>query len=254
MIRTPPALPKLYSELASWWPLMSPPSAYAEEAALYAALLSAACHPKSVLELGSGGGNNASHLKKLFEMTLVELSPEMLEVSLALNPECTHLRVDMRSARLEVHFDAVFIQDALSYMTSTRDLHLALETAFAHCREGGAGLFAPDWFRETFEPGSRIGGCDGDGDGRSLRYIEWTHDPDPSDTTVETDFAFLLRDAADGEIRVVADHHTCGLFERDLWLDLCHDVGFEPEIRRIRPARPEDHETEVILCHKPAPG
>ena len=73
MTHTPPAPPKLYSELASWWPLMSPPGAYAEEAEQYAAILTAACRPKSLLELGSGGGNNASHLKKLFEMTLDKL-------------------------------------------------------------------------------------------------------------------------------------------------------------------------------------
>jgi SAM-dependent methyltransferase len=43
-----------------------------------------------VLELGSGGGNNASHLKARFEMVVVEPSPAMLAVSRALNPECEH--------------------------------------------------------------------------------------------------------------------------------------------------------------------
>ena len=85
---------KLYSELASWWPLLSSPAHYEQEASQYAQLLSAACRPECVLELGSGGGNTASHLKGRFELTLVDLSLQMLEVSRALNPECSHLRGD----------------------------------------------------------------------------------------------------------------------------------------------------------------
>ena len=43
-------------------------------------------HPETLLELGSGGGNNASFLKMRFDMTLVDLSPGMLEVSRAALP------------------------------------------------------------------------------------------------------------------------------------------------------------------------
>ncbi|HYW06577.1 MAG TPA: hypothetical protein VE913_06460, partial [Longimicrobium sp.] len=56
--------PKIYNELAPWWPLMSAPQEYEEEAEFYAKMLDDACSPRTVLELGSGGGNNASHLKK----------------------------------------------------------------------------------------------------------------------------------------------------------------------------------------------
>ena len=59
-----------------------------------------------MLELGSGGGNNASHLKAHFQLTLVDLSPAMLAVSRALNPECEHLQGDMRTVRLGRRFDA----------------------------------------------------------------------------------------------------------------------------------------------------
>ena len=36
------------------------------------------------------------------------------------------------------------------YLTTERDLGLAIETAYIHCRPGGAALFAPDYVRETF--------------------------------------------------------------------------------------------------------
>ena len=58
--------PRLYRELASWWPLLSPAEEYLEAATFYRELLEAACHmpPRTLFELGSGGGNNASHLKQ----------------------------------------------------------------------------------------------------------------------------------------------------------------------------------------------
>jgi len=109
-----PAVPRFYGDLAEWWPLISPPEDYAEEAAFAATLLDSASIPvREVLELGSGGGHNAVHLKARFAMTLVDLSATMLEVSQRLNPECTHHRGDMRSIRLGRRFDAVFVHDAI---------------------------------------------------------------------------------------------------------------------------------------------
>ncbi len=109
--------------------------------------------PRTVLELGSGGGNSAYHLKSRFEMTLVDLSPNMLAVSRALNPECEHVQGDIRTVRLGRTFDAVFVHDAICHMTTESDLRAALKTAFVHCRPGGAALFvarlrARNLFRE----------------------------------------------------------------------------------------------------------
>ena len=143
---------KLYDELAEWWPLFSAPADYAEEAAFFARVLNDACEPapRTVLELGSGGGNNALYLKSKFEMTLVDLSPQMLAVSRALNPECEHREGDMRSVNLGRTFDAVFVHDAIAYMTNADDLGAAIRTAYRHCRAGGVALFVPDCVRETF--------------------------------------------------------------------------------------------------------
>ena len=99
--------PKLYGELASWWPMLSAPADYEEEAAFYRTTLVAASDrpAHTLLELGSGGGNNASHMKAHFQMVLVDPSPGMLQVSRALNPECEHVEGDMRTVRLGRQFD-----------------------------------------------------------------------------------------------------------------------------------------------------
>jgi SAM-dependent methyltransferase len=134
---------RLCNELASWWPLMSPPAEYTEEAAFYLkAMQGVARLPvQTALELGSGGGHNASHMKHhLREMVLVDVSPGMLAMSHALNPELEHHHGDMRTVRLNRQFDAVFVHDAICYMATESDLRKTFETSFAHCKPGASGL------------------------------------------------------------------------------------------------------------------
>lgn len=226
--------PKLYSSLAEWWPLLSPPSGYEEEAGVYRNYLAPAAPPDApltLLELGSGGGDNASYLKRWFRMTLTDLSPEMLAQSRLLNPECEHVQGDMRTLRLERVFDCVFVQDAIGYMTSLDDLRQALETAFLHCRPGGVAVFAPDWVRETFRPGTDHGGVDGAD--RSLRYLEWVWDPDPADSQYFADIVYVLREGT-GPVRIEHDRHVMGVFRRQEWLDALRDVGFEARVEAVR--------------------
>jgi SAM-dependent methyltransferase len=240
---------KLYEELASWWPLLSSPDEYAEEAAFYGRILEAACEGplRTLLELGSGGGNNASHLKARFEMVLVDPSEGMLTVSRALNPECEHLQGDMRTVRLGRQFDAVFVHDAVCYMTTESDLRLAIETAAAHCRPGGAALFAPDFVRENFRASTEHGGHDGEAGG--LRYLAWTRDSDAADATYQVDYAYLLR-TADGAIRVEHDHHVEGLFARADWLRLLSDAGFEARSVPFEHSELEPGSHEVFVARK----
>jgi SAM-dependent methyltransferase len=222
-------LPDLYGELAPWFHLLTSPEQedYAEEAALVLGLLREHVDGplETLLELGSGGGNMASHLKRDLRLTLTDLSPRMLDESRAINPQAEHLVGDMRTLRLGRTFDAVLVHDAISYLLTEADLRAAFETAFVHLRPGGAAVFAPDNIREAFETGTKEGGNDGR-DGRALRYLEWTIDPDPADTTYHVDFAMLLREA-DGSVQVRHDLHVLGLFSRRTWLDLLADVGFE---------------------------
>lgn len=161
--------PKLYTDLAQWIHLLTAPEDYAEEAEFFqqAILTSHREIPESMLELGSGGGNNASHLKAKFDLTLVDISDPMLEISQQLNPECEHIQGDMRSVRLERDFDVVFVHDAINYMITEDDLGAAIETANLHCRPGGVILLAPDHVKENFTPSTSHGGHDGPS--RSIR-------------------------------------------------------------------------------------
>ena len=157
-------MPKLYDELAAWWPLMSAPADYAGEAATYNGLLIGASDttPRTLLELGSGGGNNASFMKHAYdEVVLVDLSPGMLEVSRRLNPDCQHIQGDMRTVRVGRQFDRVFVHDAICYLTTEGDVRQAIATVYLHCKPGGGALLCPDHVRENFKPSTDSGGHDG---------------------------------------------------------------------------------------------
>jgi trans-aconitate methyltransferase len=243
------SLPRMYTDLARWWPLLSPPEDYVGDAAIIAGLLraglvraglvraelpaEAACpadgHPSpaakpTLCELGSGGGHNAVHLARDFDLTLVDLAEPMLEVSRRLNPQAEHLLGDMRTIRLGRIFDAVLVHDAIDYMLSEDDLSAVFATARAHLAPGGVAVFMPDHVRESFEPGTHHGGTDA-ADGSGIRYLEWTWDPDPADTSAHTEYTLVMRDA-DGTIDVGTESHVFGLFPISTWTDLLWSNGF----------------------------
>jgi SAM-dependent methyltransferase len=223
-------LPRRYRELAPWFHLLTAPGEYVEEAAEIRDLLQATADGpvERVLELGSGGGNNASHLRGSFQLTLVDASEQMLAVSRTLNPECEHLLGDMRSLRLGRTFDAVLVHDAVMYLTDERELRMALETVALHARPGGAVLVAPDCTRESWKPATSSGGHDGP-DGRALRYLEWDWDDDPRDTVFTSAMAYLLREP-DGSVRVEHDVNRCGVFPRATWLRLLDEAGVDSTV------------------------
>jgi hypothetical protein len=143
----------------------------------------------------------------------------------------------------------VFIHDAIAYLTTETDLRRAIETAFVHCAPGGAVVFAPDHTRETFRPYTEHGG--NDGTNRGLRYLEWTWDPDPEDTTYRADMVYLLREGG-MDPQVVLDRHLCGLFGHDTWIRSMQAAGFRagsvPFVHSDLPAG----STEVFIGRKPS--
>jgi hypothetical protein len=149
----------------------------------------------------------------------------------------------MRSARLGRTFDAVFIHDAIDYMTTLDDLRAALTTAYLHCKPGGMALFVPDHVRETFEPDTDHGGEDGEG--RGIRYLEWWHAPDPAGTTHIADYVFIMREGDQPPV-IEHDRHVLGLFAYDQWMQLLAEVGFRAG------SVIDPFERHVFIARKPA--
>ena len=235
----------LYSDLTEWYRLIDPPEDHARDNKKYLECFERATPgARTLLELGSGAGHNAVHLKSSLMCTLTDVSPSMLALSRELNPECEHIIGDMRTLQLGRTFDAVLVHDAVMYMTTRQDLLAAASTAYAHTRPGGAAIFEPDCVRETFKEATDLEGQD-DG-ARSARFMMWTWDPDPADDSYIVDFAFLLRDGLD--VRAAHDRHVEGLFPRETWLQTLGSVGYAVE---AIPSDPEDGSApELFLCRR----
>jgi SAM-dependent methyltransferase len=236
-----PSAPRLYTDLADWFHLLTSPKDYASEAKWIAAQLKIPGVKKpTLLELGSGGGNNALHLKKHFDMTLTDLSPQMLKLSKRINPELPHKPGDMRTLRLKDMFDCVLIHDAIMYMTSPRDLSRAIKTAALHLNPGGMLLIQPDFLEETFDPKLDRGGHKGEG--RALEYVA-TEKRRGASTKVDVRFSIKLTEG--GKTRLVADRHVVGLFPRQLWIDTIKAAGLSA--KRLS----DPYGRENFLCRKP---
>ena len=219
---------RLYRDLADWWPLISPLEEYEGDAAALASVFeSALLHVRTVLDLGSGGGHVAWHLKHRLEVTLVDISAEMLAMSRELNPECEHIQGDMLTVRLGRKFDAVLVHDAVDYITTEDDLLLVAQTAFAHCRPGGIAAFAPDHTADTFRPGTG-GGGGSDETGRQASFREWTSDPDAADEWIEAQYELTLR-TPDNRVEVVRESHRLGAFRYETWQRVLVAAGFDAE-------------------------
>ena len=240
---------RLYSELAPWFHLITHPSEYEEEADHFLRLVDAAAigPASTLLELGSGGGNLASHLKRRFTCTLTDLSEDMLKLSRRINPEAEHIAADMRTLRLGRTFDVVLVHDAIGYLTSQADLGAAMLTAAEHLRPGGLAVFIPDAVTEQLRTGTDHGGFD-DPDGRAARYLEWTHGINEDGHSYDVDYVFLLREP--GKLpRAELDTHRLGVFPRATWLDLIAGAGLTPLALDVEDPDADEH--EVFAARRP---
>jgi hypothetical protein len=110
-------------------------------------------------------------------------------------------------------------------------------------------ILNPDATTEIFEPGTEKGGHDGE-DGRSLRYLEWTHAPaSESPSTYVVDFAILVREPGKAT-RVVHDQHTLGLFPEDTWKRMLTGAGLEHVETDVEDPYAGEH--AVFVARRPA--
>lgn len=218
---------KLYTQLASFYSLVDPVEDHEEEMLAYQqAMARAGLAGGDLLELGAGAGHNAHFLKRNFRCTLTDIAEPMLALSRRRNPECEHVVGDMRTLRLQRRFDAVVVHDAICHMLTVQDVSATLRTAAAHLRPGGIVIAAPDCVLDTFRPASST--HENADAGREVRWLEWCWDPDPTDSTYQCDYAFLLRDAQG--MRCVHDFHREGLFAKSVWLEMVDGAGFDASV------------------------
>jgi SAM-dependent methyltransferase len=217
---------RLYSDLAWLWPMWGDATTeYAHYCQHVASLIDhyARRPAATLLDIGCGGGKNALNLKRQFEVTGVDLSAAMLAQAKELNPECMFVEGDMRTCRLGRAFDAVLMDDAISYMTCLEDFAAAFRIAYAHLKPGGVLVATPDVTPETFQQ-NKTSITPVTRDGLDIVFVETVYDPDPTDAQYETTVVYFIRDH--GCLRIETDHWTMGIFALDTWRQVLRKTGF----------------------------
>jgi SAM-dependent methyltransferase len=220
---------RLYHDLAWLWPMWGAPEEYADYCSHVMRLIHdhAQGPVQSLLNIGCGGGKNVFNLKRECEVIGLDLSPRMLALARELNPECEFQQGDMRTFDLDRTFDALLVDDAITYMATRAELQAAFAAAWRHLRPGGVMVVTPDDTKETFVQNhtvvtpatAKIKPANVD-----VVFVENNYDPDPEDDHYEATIAYLIRD--DGNLRIETDRHIHGLFALDVWRDTLADVGF----------------------------
>ncbi len=244
---------RLYTDLAWLWPMWGDAAdEYAHYCRHVAGLIErhARRPARTLLDIGCGGGKNVLTLRDTFSVTGLDVSPTMLAQARLLNPDSTFVLGDMRTFRLDRTFDAVLMDDAISYMTSLADVAAAISTASAHLEPGGVLVVTPDVTVETFQQNRTIvtpGTCKGPRDGLDVVFVENVYDPDPADSQYDTTVLYLIRDH--GRLQIETDHWTMGLFSLGTWRRMLREAGFELHEGQYHAG--EDAYT-VFACVKPA--
>ena len=220
---------RLYGDLAWTWPIFSPVEDYIEENEETAKIIHEHSRIKvrTLLHLGCGGGHDDYTLKKHFEVTGVDISTSMINLAKKLNPEATYLVGDMRTIRLGKLFDTVAIFDSIDYMLAEQEVRSAFTTAFVHLRPGGVFLTYQENSLESFKQNHTEHSTHSRGD-TTITFIDNYYDPDPTDTTLEATFIYLIRKK--GELQIETDRHTWGIFPKETWLTLLTGIGFDVEV------------------------
>ena len=221
---------RLYNELSWIWELWGDPKT---EYALFSSYLyknlQAIARKKieSILVLGCGGGKNVFTLKTHAHTTGLDLSPDMLKLARKLNPGCDFVLADMRTFDLGKTYDAIVVDDAVSYMLSEDDLTALFASCYKHLEPNGVLSVGPDICKENFVQNR----CDvfhsishPDYPGTQIVYITNDYDPNPEDNTYETSFIYLIRQ--NGKLTIETDLHTLGIFKTETWSRLLIKNGF----------------------------
>lgn len=238
----------LYTDLAWLWPMWGDAATeYAHYCDHVTALIRRyAQRPVStLLDIGCGGGKNVLNLKRSFRVTGLDLSPTMIAQAQELNPDCRFVHGDMRTFRLHETFDAVLMDDAISYMNCRADFVAALRTAYAHLSPGGVLIVTPDVTVESFHQNKTTATLI-TRDNLDVTIVENVYDPDPADEQYETTVIYLIREH--GRLRIETDHWTLGIFSLDTWRKVLTETGFQVHEGQYCP---DADQYTVLACVKP---
>ncbi|HTW54847.1 MAG TPA: class I SAM-dependent methyltransferase [Thermoplasmata archaeon] len=154
MARRPPAVSRMYREMARYYDAIYGEKDYAREVRHLRRMVRrwGPRPSRDWLDVACGTGRHLELLRRSFRVEGVDASASMLRIARRRLPDVRLVRGDMRSFDLGERFDVVScLFSAIGYLRSARDLDRAFRAFARHLRPGGLLLvepwLAPDQFR-----------------------------------------------------------------------------------------------------------
>jgi len=108
---------------------------------------------RRLLDVACGTGRHLEHLKARFDAEGLDLSPALLDIARARNPELTFYCADMRTFALDARYDVITcLFSSIGYMTTRADLNRAIARMADHLVSGGLLLVEPWFVPEAWKP------------------------------------------------------------------------------------------------------
>ena len=236
---------RLYTDLAPWFHLLTAPEDYDEEAARFRRAFSedrrAAPHAAGT-RLRRREHGVAPQAPRLHPHGSVAADTR---AERATQSRVEHALGDMRTIRLGRTFDAVFVHDAVMYLTTEDDLRLAIETASIHCRPGGVASSRPMPSARPSPPAPITAATTGTG----APCATSSQRRPGGEQAFAVDYVVLVTEPG-ADARVVHDRHLHGLFAEHTWLYLLEAAGFAAH---VDPGNPEleDEAQPVFVGRRP---
>lgn len=183
-------------------------------------------NPQSVLEVACGTGAYVRWLRDWYDVTGLDLSPEMLRVARGRLPDVAFVEGDMTDFDLRQEFDAVLcLFSSIGYLTSGVQLRSALASMARHVVPGGVVLIEPWITPEGWDDDRNLTVHSATQDNLSVaRIVSWVRE----ENLVTMNWGFVVG-RPEGEVEVYTEEHVTRLFTHEEYLEAFARAGLHVE-------------------------
>lgn len=181
---------------------------------------------RTVLEVACGTGAYAVWLNQWFDLTGLDISPQMLEVARRRLPDNSFVQGDMRQFDLEREFDAVLcLFSSIGHCTTREDMAAAVAAMARHAAPGGLVIVEPWITPEAWDDNRTLTVQTAEKEGLIVSRVVSSK---RSDDLVSMTWGFVVG-RPDGDVETFQERHIVGLFSHQEYLAAFTDAGLDVE-------------------------
>lgn len=182
----------------------------------------------TLLDLACGTGTHAHELEKYYQVTGIDLNPEMLEIAKTKTQHTTFHTGNMQNISSSIGdkcFDVITcLFSAINYNTNLKELEQVFREVYEHLNTNGVFIFDLGFCQENWMEGL-VSIDTVVEDNLKLARLCQSHQKNGIFTA---DFVFLLK--KDGEINFDIDRHKVGVYYTEQVNTLLENIGYKTNI------------------------